>query len=171
MTKAPDGHTVAVVNECCEIARAVGEPNSISVSADILAPMVVNGSTMHLRRALLNLALNAVQYSPDGSAVQLTVGRLDDEAVLVVTDEGCGIAPDDLSHIFERFYRADPARARNTGGTGLGLAIADQIVRSHGGRIEVSSVIGQGSTFSVYLPLPATAPLSERSSPHSINVL
>jgi signal transduction histidine kinase len=131
--------------------------------------VVVNGSTLHLRRALLNLVLNAVQYSPEGSAVRITVGRLADEATLVIVDEGCGIAPEDLPHIFERFYRADPARARETGGTGLGLALADQIIRSHHGRIEVSSVVDQGSTFAVFLPLAAAADLSPDRSAQTVN--
>ncbi len=160
----------AIVNECRDIAHAVAEPNNIVVSADILAPMTVTGSAQHLQRALLNVVLNAVKYSPDGSTVHLTAGRLDDEAVLVVADEGCGIDAEDLPHIFERFYRADLARSRDTGGSGLGLAIADQIVRSHGGRIEVSSVVGRGSTFTLFLPLAAApAPLAERSPLQTIS--
>jgi signal transduction histidine kinase len=74
-------------------------------------------------------------------------------ATLTVSDSGCGIDAADLPHIFEPFYRADPARARNTGGSGLGLAIVDQIVRAHGGRVDVRSAPEHGSTFSVSLPL------------------
>lgn len=142
-----------VVHECCDIVRAIAEPKSILVSADVLSDMTVQGSALHLRRALLNLMQNAVRYSPERSTVQITVGRLDAEAVVAIVDDGCGIAPEDLPHIFDRFYRADPARARDTGGSGLGLAIADQIVRSHGGRIEVTSAPGQGSTFLLFLPI------------------
>jgi signal transduction histidine kinase len=72
--------------------------------------------------------------------------------MLTILDHGCGISPAALPHIFEPFYRADPARARETGGTGLGLAIVDQIVRVHRGRIKVSGTPGRGSTFVVYLP-------------------
>ena len=158
-----------VVRECCEIVRAVAEPKQIVVSVDVLAEVTVSGSALHLRRALLNLAHNAVRYSPDGSTIQMTIGRLDTEAVVALVDEGCGISPEDLPHIFERFYRADPARARDTGGTGLGLAIADHIVRTHGGRIEVSSVIDQGSTFAVFLPLAAVSDLTPASPPQTIN--
>ena len=158
-----------VVRECCEIVRAVAEPKQIVVSVDVLAEVTVSGSAQHLRRALLNLAHNAVRYSPDGSTIQMTIGRLDTEAVVALVDEGCGISPEDLPHIFERFYRADPARARDTGGTGLGLAIADHIVRTHGGRIEVSSVVDQGSTFAVFLPLPAASDLTPASPPQTIN--
>src|SRR5207248_433367 len=101
----------------------------------------------------LNLAQNAIRYSPRESSVSFEIHRADGQAVITVRDEGCGISPDDLPHIFEPFYRADPARARDTGGSGLGLAIADQIVRAHGGRIRVASVPGTGSRFTVYLPL------------------
>ena len=76
--------------------------------------------------------------------------------VATIEDRGCGIDPADLPHVFEPFYRADPARARETGGTGLGLAIADQVVRAHGGRIDVSSQPGAGSTFRILLPLQGT---------------
>ena len=86
--------------------------------------------------------------------MRVSLARINKDAVLAVADEGCGIDPDDLPHIFERFYRADPALARDTGGTGLGLAIADQIVQSHNGRIHVSSAVNQGSVFTVFLPLP-----------------
>lgn len=147
----------ALVRECCDIVRASAELKDVSISVDLLAEVTVRASALHVRRALLNLAQNAVKYSPDGSTVQIMVGRLDAEAVLIIADEGCGVSADDLPHIFERFYRADPARARETGGSGLGLAIADQIIRSHGGRIEASSVVNQGSTFVVFLPLAAAS--------------
>jgi len=141
-----------VVKECCDIVRAIAEPKDIAVSLDVLAETAVSGSALHVRRALLNLMQNAVRYSADGSIVAITSGRIGDDAFVAIVDQGCGIAPDDLPHIFERFYRADPARARDTGGSGLGLAIADQIVRSHGGRIEVTSAVGRGSTFAVFVP-------------------
>lgn len=161
----------AVAQDCCDIVRAVAEPRDIVVSIDVLGTVTVRGSTMHLRRALLNIAHNAVRYSPDRSAVHLTVGRVDEEAVVIVVDEGCGISRADLPHIFERFYRADPARARDTGGSGLGLAIADQIVRSHGGRTEVSSVVGEGSTFVVFLPAVTGSDVpAERESRQTMNV-
>ncbi len=160
----------AVVRDCCDIVRAIAEPRDIVVSIDVLGTVTVKGSALHLRRALLNIAHNAVRYSPDRSTVHLTVGRVDEEAVVIVVDEGCGISREDLPHIFERFYRADPARARDTGGSGLGLAIADQIVRSHGGRTEVSSVVGEGSTFAVFLPAAAgSSPSAEREPLQTIN--
>lgn len=159
----------ALVHDCCDIVRAAAEPRNIAISVDVLVDVTVPGSPLHLRRALLNLAQNAVKYSPDGSTVQVSVGRLEAQAVLVVVDHGCGIAAEDVPHIFERFYRADPARARETGGSGLGLAIADQIVRSHGGRIEVSSVAGEGSVFAVFLPLAAASDLPPLHPLRSMN--
>jgi len=150
--QAEDVDLTLLVHECADIVRAVAEPRRVTVAVDVLSDVVVDGSARHLGRALLNLAQNAVRYSPDGSSIQITVGRLDQEAVVAMVDEGCGIPADDLPHIFERFYRADPARARDTGGSGLGLAIADQIIRSHGGRLEVTSAVGVGSTFLMFLP-------------------
>ncbi len=143
--------------ECCEVVRAATEPKAVPIVVDLVEHVMVRGNALHLRRALFNVAHNAVRYSPDGATVRVTVQPVGDEAIVDVSDEGCGIAPQDLPHIFERFYRADKARARDTGGTGLGLAIADQIVRSHGGRIEVASTVDRGSTFVVFLPLAMTA--------------
>jgi len=138
--------------ECCEIARAVGETREVDVTAELAEAHVV-GSALHLRRAVLNVANNAVRYSPPGATVHIALGRDETRAVLSVRDTGCGIGADDLPHIFDAFYRADPARARHTGGSGLGLTIAREIVLAHGGDIRVQSVPGSGSTFTILLPL------------------
>lgn len=145
--------------ECCEIARAVAEEKAIQLTLTVEARPTVQGSALHLRRVLLNLTDNAIRYSPPGRKVRVTLGAADGYARIAVEDEGCGIDPTDLPYIFQPFYRADPARSRATGGTGLGLAIADQVVRAHGGRIDVRSQPGAGSTFTVYLPLPPRTPL------------
>jgi two-component system sensor histidine kinase BaeS len=142
-----------VTSECAEIARAMAEEKQIQVGTQLTGRAVVTGSALHLRRLILNLVQNAIRYSPRDSAIFLEVRPSGHEAVLTVRDQGCGIASEDLPHIFEPFYRADPARARETGGSGLGLAIADQIVRAHGGRIQVVSRPGDGSTFAIYFPL------------------
>lgn len=139
--------------ECCEIARAVGETREVDVAAELLEEAHVVGSALHLRRAVLNVANNAVRYSPPGASVHIALGRDETRAVLSVRDTGCGIDADDLPHIFDAFYRADPARARHTGGSGLGLTIAREIVAAHGGDIRVQSVPGSGSTFTILLPL------------------
>lgn len=141
-----------LAEECVEIARAIAEPRQIAVDFAVDDRPSVRGAALHLRRVLLNLTTNAITYSPTGATIELRVGREGSDAVVTVRDHGCGIGAEDLPHVFEPFYRADPARARETGGTGLGLAIADQIVRAHGGQIVVSSEPGAGSTFTVTLP-------------------
>jgi len=161
---ADAGHLIAtpepvdlagITAECCEIAKAISEEKRIQIETSLQDRPIVSGSALHLRRAILNLAENAIRYSPAASCVCIALGSHDGEAYVTVADRGCGIAPHDLPHIFEPFYRADPARARETGGTGLGLAIADQVVRAHGGRIEVVSAPGEGSTFTLWLPRAA----------------
>ena len=98
--------------------------------------------------------------------VELTLRPSDDWVEIDVTDQGIGIAPHDVDRIFERFYRADQARSRSTGGTGLGLAIVKHIATNHGGRVDVSSTLGGGSTFTLRLPArphdtPAVLPVAE----------
>ena len=118
---------------------------------------LVLGDPDRLKQLLLNLVDNALKYTPAGGQVTLGLEREDKWAKVIVADTGIGIPPEDLPRIFERFYRVDKARSREQGGTGLGLSIAQWIARSHGGRIEVASTLGAGSTFTVWLPLaPAT---------------
>jgi len=148
--------TGTLVQECGEITRALAEAREIRVEATTVADASVIVSATQLRRVILNLAQNAIRYSPDGSRIELVAGVQGTEAVIAVTDQGSGVAAEDLPHIFEPFYRADPARARDTGGSGLGLAIAEQLVRAWSGRIDVSSTPGVGSTFSVRLPIASS---------------
>ena len=104
--------------------------------------------------ALRNLLENAVVYSPERTKVVVSVKRPGDGGVeLSVADQGIGIPERDLERIFERFYRVDPARSRATGGTGLGLAIVKHVMAAHDGRVTVHSVEGQGSTFTLWIPL------------------
>ena len=110
-----------------------------------------------LERALVNLIENAVKYSEPGRRVEVALEESERDCVVRVSDEGCGIAAENLSRIFERFYRVDKARSRKLGGTGLGLAIVKHVVQAHRGEISVESQLGKGSTFSVRLPRCADA--------------
>ena len=106
-----------------------------------------------MRQVLSNLLGNALFHTPDGGAIKVCAEQIEAAFSILVSDTGSGIAADDLPHVFDRFYRADPARSRDTGGSGLGLAIAQAIVVEHGGEIIVSSPgPGQGSTFVIHLP-------------------
>ncbi len=105
-----------------------------------------------LTQVVLNLFSNAVKYTPEGGRIDLTLSEDDRSVTLMVEDNGCGIAEEDLPLIFERFYRADKSRSRLTGGSGIGLAIVKSIVSAHGGTIAVTSAPGKGSRFTVTLP-------------------
>jgi signal transduction histidine kinase len=142
----------ALAAECCDITQAAAEGKGIRVAQAIQPGVKVRGSALHLRRVMLNLTDNALRYSPENSTIDVRVACHDGRALVSVRDRGCGIGPGDLPHIFKPFYRADPARARESGGSGLGLAIAEQVALAHGGRIEVTSALNDGSTFVVYLP-------------------
>ena len=114
----------------------------------------VNGDRDRLKQVLLNLMGNAIQYTPQGGDVFLSMGKVAEQARIIIRDTGPGIPVEDLPHIFERFYRAEKSRTRGkTTGFGLGLSIAHWIVDKHGGRIEVDSKDGQGTTFCIWLPL------------------
>ncbi|MGI8588069.1 MAG: sensor histidine kinase [Chloroflexia bacterium] len=119
------------------------------------AGAVVVGDSDYLKQLLLILLDNALKYTPPEGRVELITAVRDGQVEISVADSGCGIAAEDLPHIFERFYRAD--RARAAGGTGIGLAIAGWIAGEHGGRIKVESTPGAGSTFTIILPMPAEA--------------
>src|SRR5439155_22348156 len=104
-----------------------------------------------------NLLDNAMRYTPAGGTVGISLALDDGRAVLTVEDTGIGIPSRDIGRVFERFYRVDPARSRETGGTGLGLSIVRNVIDTHGGEVAVRSVLGAGSTFTVRLPAIAGA--------------
>ena len=116
--------------------------------------MQVKGDRSLLVTALSNLVSNAINYSPEKMPVSVSQKVVDGGVVLIrVTDRGIGIAPDDQKRVFERFFRVDQARSRQTGGTGLGLAIVKHVVANHGGNIKLWSRPGTGSTFTIELPI------------------
>jgi signal transduction histidine kinase len=107
-----------------------------------------------IKQVLLNLVGNAIQYTPQGGEVLLSLAKVGNQARIIVRDTGPGIPAEDLPHIFERFYRAEKSRTRSkSGGFGLGLSIAQWIVENHKGWIEVESKEGEGTTFTIWLPL------------------
>jgi heavy metal sensor kinase len=115
--------------------------------------LVVKGDEARLRELFMNLLDNAIKYTPAPGTVSVSLRREGQMAVVAITDTGVGIPAEDIPFIFERFYRVDKSRSRAEGGTGLGLAICRHIAEAHGGKIEVESQVGAGSTLSVWLPL------------------
>ncbi|MEV6932644.1 ATP-binding protein [Dactylosporangium sp. NPDC051485] len=150
------GFDLAELVETSRVAHlAVAEAAGVALSAEAVGPLPVHGDQDRLRQVLGNLAANALRYTDPGGHVVLRAFPADGHAVVEVHDTGCGIAEEDLPFIFQRFWRADPARDRETGGSGLGLTIARQIVLDHAGTIEATSTPGVGTTFRVTFPLAA----------------
>ncbi|MFY9189324.1 MAG: ATP-binding protein, partial [bacterium] len=113
----------------------------------------VSADRDRLDQVLANLISNAVKFTPPGGRIQVSVTAAADAMVkTTICDSGTGIPAEDQPRIFERFYRVDKARSRSLGGTGLGLSIAQQIIEAHGGRIQLASVVGEGTTVSFILP-------------------
>jgi two-component system sensor histidine kinase SenX3 len=142
-----------VVSEAVDATKLLAHAREIDVVVGDHGGGVVLGDESQLVMALRNLLTNAIAYSPTRTRVAVAT-RLDGNAVSIsVTDQGIGIPDGEQSRIFERFYRVDPARSRITGGTGLGLAIVKHVCANHGGECAVWSVEGEGSTFTLRLPL------------------
>jgi heavy metal sensor kinase len=143
-----------VLSEVAEPARLLAEKKCILYEQLLPeVPLRVNGNVASLRRLFLILIDNAVKYSPQEGHVSVVLAPSDGSAVTEIRDDGIGISSSDLPHIFERFYRADESRSRESGGTGLGLSIAKWIAEAHQGKISVISCVGEGSVFRVQIPL------------------
>lgn len=142
-------HVVAVA---IDQNRVVADGHRINLVSGGDAGAEVFGDETLLVTALHNLIANAIQYSPEGSRIGIGVSQTDSTVEIAVTDQGVGIPEDELDRVFERFFRSDPARSRNTGGSGLGLSIVKHVVQNHGGDIRVWSQPGNGSTFTIRLP-------------------
>jgi two-component system sensor histidine kinase SenX3 len=152
-----------VVSEAVERTQTLAEGRGISLITPDAAPeSVVVGDRRQLVSALQNLLENAIKYSDSGSSVEVAIRRLGGDVLIDVRDHGVGIPAKEIDRIFERFYRVDRARSRETGGTGLGLSIARHIAHNHNGDILVHSVEGRGSTFT--LKLPNHAPANKEAS-------
>jgi two-component system sensor histidine kinase SenX3 len=143
-----------VVAEALDRCRMKANAHGIELAAAGDPGLGVEGDEDLLVNALRNLLENAVAYSPEKTRVVVTTTRAADDVVEIsVADQGIGIPQRDLERIFERFYRVDPARSRATGGTGLGLAIVKHVTAAHGGKVTVWSKVGEGSTFTLRLPI------------------
>ena len=128
--------------------------NRVHIRLNEIDQAYVNGDRDRLKQVFINLVANAIQYTPQGGEVFLSLYTIGEQARIICRDTGPGIPAEDLPHIFERFYRAEKSRTRReTTGFGLGLSIANWIVERHGGRIEVNSQEGKGTTFAIWLPL------------------
>ncbi len=141
-----------LVAEATEHSATEAERKGIEIATAIEPELLVHGDRGQLYAAVSNLVENAVTYSPEASRVAVMAELSDDDVRITVADHGIGIPGDEIDRIFERFYRVDPARARNTGGTGLGLSIVKHVAASNGGSVEVWSEPGSGSTFTLVLP-------------------
>ena len=142
-----------VVAEALDRTRTAAQARGIALTRTGEHGLALLGNEQQLVTALVNLLDNAVSYSGANSTVTVTTRATRGAVEIGVTDEGIGIPEKDLERVFERFYRSDPARSRATGGTGLGLAIVKHISTNHGGTVRVSSVEGEGATFTLRLPL------------------
>ena len=141
-----------IAREAIDESRLAAEKQKIEIVFSDQESCSVLGDKGQLRMAMSNLINNAINYSPVSTRVGIGVNCKDDLVEFTVTDQGVGIPEKDLERIFERFYRVDPARSRETGGTGLGLSIVKHVASNHGGDISVWSLEGQGSTFTLRLP-------------------
>jgi heavy metal sensor kinase len=140
--------------EVCERMQILAAARGVTVALGSLMPMTIQGDPQHLRRLLLNLVDNGIKYTPAGGRVTLLLQEDNGWAVLRVSDTGIGLSLEEQAQIFQRFYRVPEAVSQGAEGSGLGLCIARSIAAAHGGRLQVDSTPGGGSTFTLLLPLP-----------------
>ena len=141
-----------VLAELASDVSVLAREKGIEFKVDVADDLFVEGDRLKLRQLCLNIIENAIRYTTAGN-VAVSAAAKNGTAVVSVTDTGIGIAAEQIPLIFERFYRVDKARSRAQGGAGLGLGIARYIAEAHGGKIEVESTVGKGSTFRILLPL------------------
>jgi len=159
-----DVSVTAVLREAAARHRLTAESFGVTLQVEDLNGVMVKGNRLQLVSAVSNLIDNAVKYSNRGGRVSVAAQRTDHSVEISVADQGVGIPARDIDRIFERFYRVDRARSRETGGTGLGLAIVRHVATNHGGTVSVRSHEGAGSTFTIRIPagpLPGGVTLSE----------
>jgi heavy metal sensor kinase len=148
----------AIVRECAELVQPLAAEREVRVDLD-LQPAELTGDAFRLTQVVANLLTNAILYNRRQGGVKVELRSDRHEALMTVSDTGVGIAPEHLPRVFERFFRVDASRSRESGGAGLGLSICKSIVEAHGGSIGATSEVGVGTTFTVRLPVrePATS--------------
>ena len=139
----------ATAEQMCLLAQDKNQ----TIACETSFPVWVEGDRARLKQVIVNLLDNAIKYTPDGGSVTLTVAAQGSEAICEVADTGFGIPANAIPHVFDRFFRVDPARSRDHGGAGIGLSIVKVICAAHDGHVEVESEEGRGSRFRVRLPL------------------
>jgi two-component system, OmpR family, sensor histidine kinase SenX3 len=143
-----------LLSECVDVVQAAADAAEVPLLVGPEPPdLEIFCDPRQMRSAVVNLVDNAIKYSGPNQPVEIGACVVDDRVAFVVRDHGIGIPTRDLERIFERFYRVDRARSRDTGGTGLGLAIVRHVAQAHGGEVSVHSREGEGSTFTLYMPL------------------
>ncbi|QMV41152.1 sensor histidine kinase [Cohnella cholangitidis] len=142
-----------IVQESVNKMQLLAEVKDIILNAEIDSPIPMNADEERLHQLLVTVLDNAIQYTPEGGVVRVVCRKFAHSVQLEVEDTGIGISPDDLPHVFDRFYRGDKARTRREGGSGLGLAIAQWIVERHGGKIRLESKLSTGTRVTVTLPI------------------
>lgn len=153
--KPGDVRIASIVQEQTQRLLPLARERGIEMNCVVKDACETVGEAMKLQQVFYNVVDNAIKYTPRGGSVSVEVARVAKKAVVKISDTGIGIPEEDLPHIFERFYRVDKARSRETGGTGLGLSIVKQILITHGGDITVTSKEGAGTTFTIELPIVA----------------
>jgi len=139
--------------EVFEKIEKIAEGKGVHLILKKIQEVNIEGESNQVERAITNLIGNAIKYTPEGGRIEMSLEEERDSAKFTIKDTGMGIPEDALPYIFDRFYRVDKARSRETGGSGLGLAIVKWIVEAHKGKIEVKSKVGEGTIFVVFLPL------------------
>jgi signal transduction histidine kinase len=140
----------SLLQDACDLFRATAEAKGLTIVLKPCDRCLVHGDNAKLQRLMVNLLDNAVKYTPTGGTITVSIEQYDGKVVASVSDTGIGIAEENLTRIFTRFFKCDPSRSQT--GSGLGLNLARAIVYSHGGSISVTSSPGKGSTFTVSLP-------------------
>ncbi|MFS0689109.1 two-component system histidine kinase PnpS [Sporosarcina sp. 179-K 8C2 HS] len=141
-----------VVDNAMKIVNGLLERKNMHFKINVDSEIVIEADSDRLIQVMVNLLTNAINYSKENTTITINASQTADEAIIEVRDEGMGIDRTELPRLFERFYRVDRARSRNSGGTGLGLAIVKHLIEAHGGKVTVESELGVGTIFTIFLP-------------------